>query len=60
MTGIDRFRNEEVHRRVDIYKCIKAVWTRALHWFGHMEIMDGQHMQKRIRSKVRANVLLFL
>ena len=46
---MDRFRNEEVHRRAGIgIDVASKADQRVLRWFGHVERMDECHIARRV------------
>ena len=46
---MDRFRNEEVHRRAGIeIELASRADQRVLRWFGHVERMDDYRMARRV------------
>ena len=49
MTRMDRWRNEEARRRVDVRKEIRdRVDRKVLKWFGHLEHMSRERFTKRV------------
>ena len=46
---MDRFRNDEVHRRAGIkIELASRADQRVLRWFGNVERMDDYHMARRV------------
>ena len=53
VSGMDRVRNEEVHRRAGIERQLASrADQRVLRWFGHVERMGEYHMARRVVAKV--------
>ena len=59
VTRMDRVRNDEVRRRTDVVrKLADRAEQGVLRWFGHVEIMDGERLAKKMNGSDVSGVRL--